>query len=101
MTHQGPNKQFQYQNILIVNKVPLNECSFYLSRHNIITIFNCLLKFCYQSKVCFGPIQVKALHPSKLTIIIAINHFVIIVNFRNRFDKAFTEIFLFHMSLAL
>jgi len=37
----------------------------------------------------------------KLTIIIAINCFVIIVNFRNRFDKALTEIFQFRMALAM
>jgi len=36
---------------------------------------------------------------TKLTIIIAINHFVIIVNFHNRFDKALTEIFQFRMAL--
>ncbi len=35
----------------------------------------------------------------KLTIIITINYFVIIVNFRNRFDKALTEIFQFCMAL--
>jgi len=35
----------------------------------------------------------------KLTIIIAINHFVIMVNFCNRFDKALTEIFQFCRAL--
>jgi len=34
-------------------------------------------------------------------IIIAINRFVIIVNFRNRFDKALTEIFQFWRALVL
>jgi hypothetical protein len=37
----------------------------------------------------------------KLTIIIAINRFIIIVNFRNRFDKALMEIFQFRIALAL
>ncbi len=32
-------------------------------------------------------------------IIMAINHFVIIVNFRNRFDKALMKIFQFHRAL--
>ncbi len=36
-----------------------------------------------------------------LKLIIAINHFVIIVNFRNRLDKALTEIFQFRMALAM
>jgi len=34
-------------------------------------------------------------------IIIAINCFVIIVNYRNRFDKALTEILQFRMALIL
>jgi hypothetical protein len=37
----------------------------------------------------------------KLTIIIAINHFVIIVNFCNHFVKALTEIFHFRRALIL
>jgi len=36
---------------------------------------------------------------TKLTIIMAINCLVIIVNFRNRFDKALTEIFQFRRAL--
>jgi len=35
----------------------------------------------------------------KLTIIIAINRFIIIVNFRNHFDKALAEIFQFRRAL--
>ncbi len=38
---------------------------------------------------------------TKLTIIIAINCFIIIVNFRNRFDKALTEIFQFRRALVI
>jgi len=38
---------------------------------------------------------------TKLTIIIAINHFVIIVNFCTCFDKTLTEIFQFCMALFL
>jgi len=37
---------------------------------------------------------------TKLTIIIEINRFDIIVNFRNRFDKAVAEIFQFCMALV-
>jgi len=36
---------------------------------------------------------------TKLMIIIAINRFVIIVNFHNRFNKALTEIFQFRRAL--
>jgi len=36
---------------------------------------------------------------TKLTIIIMINRFVIIVNFHNCFDKALTEIFQFRRAL--
>jgi len=36
----------------------------------------------------------------KPTIIIMIDHFVIIVNFHNRFDKALTEIFQFCRALV-
>jgi len=35
----------------------------------------------------------------KLMIIIAINRFIIIVNFHNHFDKAITEIFQFRRAL--
>jgi len=38
---------------------------------------------------------------TKLTIIIAINHFIIIVNLRNCFGKALVEIFQFHRALTL
>jgi hypothetical protein len=38
---------------------------------------------------------------TKLTIIIAINYFVIIVNFYNRFDKALAEIFQFRRALIV
>jgi len=38
---------------------------------------------------------------TKLTIIIAINRFVMIVNFRNHFDKAFKEIFQFCCALMI
>ncbi len=60
-----------------------------------------LFGICYKKRSKLIIVEAKALLSGAIvSFIIAINRFVIIVNFHNRFDKALTEIFQFLMALV-